>query len=156
MDISVSREGRRRGQEQTSSIGGVERRSVDAVEGRGGGDRGRERRGVAGWRRWAKGRRHGNDDCVEIVRGLSCRATSLWWVYVTPVSYCYHYIQDNINLGNCRDVSGYFVFDCMLSWNGNELVCPVCTVSIIRCTFWDLSQKYRANYIYYPCSVVLS
>ena len=44
MDISVSREGRRRGQEQTCSIDGVERRSADAVEGRGGGDCGRERR----------------------------------------------------------------------------------------------------------------
>ena len=44
MDISVLREGRRRGQEQTCSIDGVERRSADAVEGRGGGDCGRERR----------------------------------------------------------------------------------------------------------------
>lgn len=43
-DISVSREGRQRGQEQTGSASGMERRSADAVKGRGGAGRGRERR----------------------------------------------------------------------------------------------------------------
>ena len=36
---------------------------------------------------------------------------------------------------SCRELSGYIIFYIMLSWNGKDLVHPVCTVRILCCAF---------------------
>ena len=34
-----------------------------------------------------------------------------------------------------------FSFDFVLSWNGKQLVHPICTLSILCCTFFDLTHE---------------
>ena len=54
-------------------------------------------------------------------------------------------IQHNDNPFIYMDASGYYFFYIMLSWTGQKLSHPICTVGILRCTF----------YFYFPLEIVM-
>ena len=68
-------------------------------------------------------------------------------------SYFHPDVQDNECALICRNLSGYLVFSFMLSWDGEKLVHPICTVSIFYCAFLQLiheSFRQLTTYIYIP------